>query len=72
MTNSKKYLSRRRYSQRTMIIAALLILTSLPCYNLLRKFDIWPSQNAVKARLGASYVAATEQLINLDNLKATV
>ena len=72
MSNSKKYPSRRRYSQRTMIIAALLILTSLPCYNLLRKFDIWPSQNAVKARLGASYVAATEQLINLDNLKATV
>ena len=54
------------------MIAVLLILISLPCYNLLRKFDIWSSSNAVRARLLTSYDAATELLINLDNLKTAV
>ena len=70
--NSKKSPSRRRFSQRTMIIAMLLILISLPCYNCLRLFDIWPSYQAVDARLKASYVAETNLLIDLKDVHKVV
>lgn len=72
MVNSKKPKSHRRFSNRTIMIAALLIILSLPCYSMLRKFDIWPSRQAVVNRLRTSYVTNTELLINLDNVHSTV
>ncbi|KAK8895023.1 hypothetical protein M9Y10_023465 [Tritrichomonas musculus] len=72
MTNAKKSKSHRRYSNRTMMIAALLIIISLPCYEMIRKFDIWPSRQAVENRLRTAYVANTELLISLDNIHLVV
>ena len=65
LENSKKPPSRRRFSQRTIMIAMLLILISRPCYNLLRTFDIWPSYQSVEARLKTTYVVDTNRLVDL-------
>ena len=72
VSNSKVPKSRRRYANETIMIAAILLSLSLPCYSMLRYFDIWPSRQAVELRLRSTYVASTEKLISLENIHSTV
>ena len=70
--NSQRAKSRRRFSMRTIKIAAILIMISLPCYQMLRRFDIWPSRQTVKSRLQTTYIVKAEQLFEFSDIPNTV
>ena len=61
--NSQRAKSRRRFSMRTIKIAAILIMISLPCYQMLRRFDIWPSRQTVKSRLQTTYIVKASSIV---------
>lgn len=56
-----------------MTIAALLFISSLQCYSMLRKFDIWPSRQTVENRLRTTFVTNIFLVIHLgqDDTKYT-
>lgn len=54
------------------MIAILLILISLFCYNNFRLFDIWPSYKTVEARLKATYLADINILVELKDIHKVV
>ena len=57
---------------RTIKIAAILIMISYSCYEMLRRFDIWPSRQTVNARLKMTYFVKTEQLFEYSNIQNTI
>ncbi|KAK8893119.1 hypothetical protein M9Y10_021534 [Tritrichomonas musculus] len=38
-------------------------MTSLPCYQMLRRFDIWPSRQTVKSRLQTTYIVKASSIV---------